>query len=315
LNQYLTCLEECLVYLNAITVGEAVPLARFGGQVHSIFRTACNLRLDDGSLITLLSAGQADLPQGIRLDTQPDFTFDTQDLRAEQRVICESGIVRFASSGLSIDLRKAHVWRVDLTDLRVDLSRPETQRAWGVAWQELQGHRSGLGCDDAVSLSGQRASQAIGALVEATWRLDAQAAGAAAERLIGLGSGLTPSGDDFLVGYLAGLWSMSDEVLPRCEFVSALGAGVSDWLDRTNDISRAFLLHAVHGRASGLLIALVQVIGDGEGIDVVSEVTQAAIRLGHTSGSDGVAGLLLGLAAWQDSLLTGESISVYLKSI
>ncbi len=295
-----------------------MPLERFGGQVHSIFQNACNLRLDDGSLITLLSAGQADLPQGIRLDTEPDFTFDTQDLRPEQRVICESGAVRFANSGLSVDLRKARVWRVDLADFCVDLSRPDARRAWDVCWREVRRHRShleGNHSDDTLSMDSEHASQAIRTLFEASRRLDPDAACAAAERLIGLGSGLTPSGDDFLVGYLAGLWSTSDDVSPRCEFVSALGTGVSDRLDRTNDISRAFLLHAVHGRASGLLIALVQVIGDGEGIEVVSEAAQAAVRLGHTSGADGVAGLLLGLAAWQDSLLTGESISVYLKSI
>ncbi len=62
--------------LQAISVGIGVVHNHFNGFIHSVFHHACNISIDNQSLITLLSSSLGNLPQGIRLDTPSDFTFE-----------------------------------------------------------------------------------------------------------------------------------------------------------------------------------------------------------------------------------------------
>ena len=65
------------MYLNALSIGYAIPRADFDAAVHSVFKSALNLRLaSGGKLLTLVASSEADLPQGIRVDTPDDFSFE-----------------------------------------------------------------------------------------------------------------------------------------------------------------------------------------------------------------------------------------------
>ena len=75
--------------------------------------------------------------------------------------------------------------------------------------------------------------------------------------LIGLGIGLTPSGDDFLCGFLAGL-RLSDG---SSVFLPFLEQHILHTLDRTNEISAAFLRCAVLGQFSAPVHLLTDQIG------------------------------------------------------
>jgi hypothetical protein len=276
--------------LKTITIGCAVPRTDFSGQVHSVFQRACNVGLDNGRLIVLLACGLSDVPHGARLDTPPGFAFDALGLRPGQSFACNAGVAQFEGPALSVDLRTACVWDADLPETRVDISQPASHEAWQAAWDELGSDVEKPGFSEKPGFW----VDSIAGLLAATRSLDAEGASAAAEALIGLGPGLTPSGDDFLVGYLTGLWRAAGPQ-PRA-FASMLGAGIVRRAYRTNDISRAYLGHAAQGRASRVLIDLARAIDQAENVESVRQAARAALRVGSTSGVDGVLGLLLGLA-------------------
>ena len=118
--------------------------------------------------------------------------------------------------------------------------------------------------------------------------------------LIGLGYGLTPSGDDFLVGYMAGLWCTAGVNPFRTRFLTALGSELSEVSRNTNAISCAYLRSASKGNVSEPIAKLAHQLTQPNDMNSVRAATRAALQIGHTSGSDGVLGMLLGCLAWQD---------------
>ncbi|MBH0197507.1 MAG: DUF2877 domain-containing protein, partial [Nitrospira sp.] len=116
--------------------------------------------------------------------------------------------------------------------------------------------------------------------------------------LIGLGPGLTPAGDDFLVGYLAGLWSTANSDTARLRFMASIGAWLSEAASQTNVISQASIQSVVRGNASEPIARLAEQLDRADTIDSVRAETQAALQVGHSSGTDGVTGLLFGCTVW-----------------
>jgi len=99
--------------------------------------------------------------------------------------------------------------------------------------------------------------------------------------LVGLGIGLTPGGDDFLCGVLAGTVLAGREYHP---FSKALRTGIRESLQRTNDISRAFLLCALEGEYGQMIHGFYE-----EGPE---EIFKEARAIGHSSGVDTLCGIL-----------------------
>ena len=261
-------------------------------SVHSIFRRACNLRTDGGGLLALLAPEFGNTPHGIRVSMPAGLAF-TDHLQAGLQAGCRAAVLRIAGSGVAIDLSTAAVWRSELASLRIDLARPTVATAWAVAWRALERRRR-LDRDPLLRTIHQRGL----ALAEASGALDIDAAGNAIEALIGSGPGLTPAGDDLIVGFLAGLFaSQGDDPARRC-FRSALGAAVTAALASTGEISRVYLEHATLGSVTEPLAGLAGAIADGSPPSEVEHVTERALNVGHTSGGDGVLGLLLGIQAW-----------------
>ena len=305
--------------LYALSAGVETPTVCFSGVIHSIFHQACNVSLESDVLLTLISSEKGNLSQGIRLGTPPRFTFLNQ-LRVGQPIACRGGILRISGSELSVDLRTASLWHIDLKGLRVDLRQSDTAQAWAVAWLELEKHRRGNGISAMISAAPvprqksvtspgiktlvQRAVQTVPALIDATRNLQVDSAITAIRPLIGLGPGLTPSGDDFIVGYLAGLWSTAGRDSSRLRFMSSLGAWLSRAEAGTNAISYTYIKSAVNGNVSEPIATLAQRFGQAKSLDSVREATRTALQVGNTSGTDGVQGLLLGSMAWAAPSLT-----------
>ena len=307
--------------LNALSAGVEAPTRCFSGVIHSIFHQACNVSLESDALLTLVSSEKGTPSQGIRLGTPPKFTFLDQ-LRVGQSVACRGGILRISGSELSVDLRTASLWHIDLKGLRIDLHQRDRAQAWTVAWLELGKHRRGNGISAMIAAIPvprqypvtspgiktlvERAVQTVPALIDATSNLQVDAAIIAFRPLIGLGPGLTPSGDDFIVGYLAGLWSTTGSDSSRLRFMSSLGAWLSQAAAGTNVISRTYIKSAINGNVSEPIATLAQRVGQAKSMDSVREAARTALQVGNTSGADGVLGLLLGCIAW-----TAPSLSSY----
>ncbi len=289
-------------------MGYAVPRRGFDAEVHSAFTSAANLRLvRNNRLLTLVAVEEADLPQGIRLNTPQGFSFE--ELRPGESVTCRDGILRCEHAPLTVDLRPARRWKCDLPALAADMDGPSSSAAWQSVEQVLAGRqaRAGTGLPAGQVAAARRLGESVLDLVATTRRYDLAAAARVVAALIGLGSGLTPAGDDFLVGYLAGLWCSAGERTERIRFLFGLGKAVARLSLQTNEISRTYLVHAARGQISSRLAALAEAVCQGERSDRLLEAAEAAIHVGHTSGMESVTGLLLGLSAWDGNLAWGKS--------
>jgi len=293
--------------LFAVSAGIEAPTKRFSGIVHSVFARACNVRLETGALLTMVSSEKSNVPNGLRIETPAQFGFP-DFVRSGEPASCRGGTVRLGRFGLSIDLRTAVCWHLDLSGLRIDLHQQDQAAAWTVAWQTLYAHQRGEtlpAITEAMAWASRnltppvkRAFRTVPALLDATGALHAGEACAAIEPLIGLGPGLTPSGDDFLVGYFAGLWSTAGHDTARRGFLASVGTWLSQAAAHTNEISRATIQSAVRGNLSEPIARLAQRVDRSDNMDNVQAATRAALQIGHSSGTDGVAGLLFGCAAW-----------------
>ena len=116
-------------------------------------------------------------------------------------------------------------------------------------------------------------------------------------QLLGRGPGLTPSGDDLIAGVLAGLWASGCTAAAR-----RIGAEASRLAPgRTTVLSADLLRWAARGHAGTELLAVIAAAGrhpvDRARID---RAAQALLAVGHTSGSDLLAGLVAGLSGSQE---------------
>jgi hypothetical protein len=301
----------------ALSVGAEVPTHCFSGTVHSVFHQACNVKLESHKLLTLLPSEKDNVPHGIRLNSSSQPVF-LELLRVGQPVACRGGILRIDGPDFSVDLRTARPWHIDLKGLQIDLRRCDQAQAWAIAWSELTTYHhnrsdpseirkgfppsEGPSADSKVLL--EQSDGAVPALLQATRDLQFENVKTSVRRLIGLGPGLTPSGDDFLVGYVAGLWCTASNHPSRMQFLAAFNSELSETARNTNEISFVYLRSAAKGHVSEPIATLAQHLKQSSDVSSVRAATQAALQVGHTSGSAGVLGLLLGCIPWQHPSLS-----------
>lgn len=284
--------------LVALRIGTGVPTRPFTGVVRSVFTDAAILTVGD-SLVTLVTASAGGLPGAVTVDVPRGFDF-AGFIAVGAAAASRAGILRFAGSPASIDLRGASHWRSCLRDISLDFGSPATDSAWRSVAAALRAD----GRSDAIT---RLARGDILLLSAATRRFNAKFAQQAAARLVGLGAGATPAGDDLLVGYLAGLWSSTAGVQARAESAANLAAALLDLTRQTNDVSGVYLAAAAAAETSERLAAVVRSIAGGSAPSALAEAAAAAIAVGHSSGAAGVLGLLLGLAAWGPETIFSES--------
>jgi hypothetical protein len=294
------------MHLAALSAGGQAPRGHFNGAVHSVFRQACNIRLDDGRMLALLAPHLGNVPHGVRLDAPAGFVF-SRHLPVSERIGCRADVLRIAS-GFSIDLGSARTWQGELSSARVDLAVPEIARAWRAAWRSLRRGRASAEQTDAMMLTRAVDRQGV-RLARAARALQADEAANALDHLIGRGPGLTPSGDDLITGFLAGLFSTAADDRALRAFLEGFCPTVARAAASTTDISRAYLTQAADGWFAEPLVTLARQICSGADHGAIDSATIAVLRVGHTSGGASVFGLLLGLAAWGSSseLLAGSS--------
>lgn len=293
--------------LTAISSGYAFPTSDFEACVHSVFRQAANLRPANGeTLLTLVAAGESDLPQGMRLATPAGFSFE--DLRVGARVFCQSGLLTIEAASLSIDLNNARPWVCDLPSLGSNLAQAAFKNNWELAWRALNERQAR---EKATIISGdlidpvgpvmsavaRRAGECLRAMLESARRCD-PVDDSILSGLIGLGPGLTPAGDDLLIGLLTGLWCLVGEAEERRLFITSLGEAVTRLSSATNDISRTYLYHAANRQVSSRLERLARALCHAESAGPLLATAEVAMQVGHTSGMDSVSGLLVGLDTW-----------------
>jgi hypothetical protein len=112
-------------------------------------------------------------------------------------------------------------------------------------------------------------------------------------RLIGMGPGLTPSGDDFIGGMMVALHGLGELEICRHLWAPARRCAI----EAGNPIAMAHLEAAAEGLASaGIHRAMATIMAGGTG--VTAETLVNIDRIGHTSGWDTMAGIVMVFDAW-----------------
>ena len=298
--------------LPALTIGSRVAPAG-AGRVRSVYRQACNIELDSGALLSLLSAALGNLPHGIRF-ALPEPQDLREWLRPGQAVVHESSHLRIAQAGVTIELSRASRWSCELS--ACDMYATPVAQAMLAALAVLREHSARGGFAPLVLNDADPGSPLARAMRRRLWgslplldramaSLDAPLAAKALEQLAGLGPGLTPSGDDFIVGYLVALHSRCrlEPVLPP--FLDGLISPLARVAAASNPISRQFILNALEGECAEGLAAVVAAVAAHDQQRARATAERLAC-LGHSSGCDSLLGLLYGL---QPSLVLGSAPS------
>ncbi len=285
----------------------------FAGRLHSVFRRALNL-VAAGPLITIADARLGELPNGLHVSLEPDFSFLGAALRPDMPIRGNGSRLEIAGSDLVIDLADATIfpaqrvvagpllpWGARLARLRaaqVAGARLASPQGLGPLWPHVEALVSAetLRLEPGPSDPLCRAAQpAVWALAGSLRGCDAQQARSAAEQLAGLGYGLTPSGDDLLTGF-AGALALLGEHIPAGPSLAALvPAIVAAGRERTNIIAYTYLEAASRGEISSVLHRyLSALVTDAEpGIETA---TRNLFAVGGTSGMELALGALMG--AW-----------------
>jgi hypothetical protein len=255
----------------------------------------------------LLISYHYELPQGIRI-TANDLSL--QSLTVNLRATLSGGILCFDSSPFTVDLHGASIWKCRVPELQGNMASLAAQEGWSTTWdllnREQRINNTDIVADDlfqsgAGSRLSQRISRSMMQLIAAIERFDIEEAISASEKMIGLGPGVTPAGDDLLIGLLAGWWGLAGGNQARLNFIHSFGDGLMKLSKLTGEISRTYMYHATRGQFSSSLSNLAEAIITGGD---VTHTLQEAARVGHSSGTDSVTGLLMGLSVWNNPFET-----------
>ncbi len=113
--------------------------------------------------------------------------------------------------------------------------------------------------------------------------------------LLGLGPGLTPSGDDLLAGIMIAWHQIGARRASR--HVGKLLLEACAARTRTTPISQAHLMAAAKGYGAAPLHCLLNAVAANSQAEL-ADALDAAAKIGHSSGLDAIAGMVLALNAW-----------------
>ena len=279
------------------------------GRVLALFQRSFYLDLEPAdpgrTLVCIAAAELHDGPLTLRVELgEQGLAWCDLGLAIGQRLALGAAEIRLGP-GARIDLRDLPLWQ------------PETSAGPPADWpgaRRLLERRSCLGQGLArlvldrerapANATERLAAAPLGALREALGealagppdRLPTAAADAALD-LLGLGPGLTPSGDDLLAGMLLAL-----DWLARPDLVAAIGARLlAAAAERTTRISRAHLAAASTGQGAAPLHDLLAALASPDP-DSLDPALERISRIGHSSGCDGIAGIVLVMDALAASL-------------
>lgn len=278
-------------------LADLLPTDGRNGLVHSVHERVVNVLTPDGLLCCLSTADLDDAPRTIRI---PADAWSRITWREGDAVCFLPGELRHhgTCAVTTVALAAATRWEPVEVDLST-LSPAHLRDAAAVIERHLLPpvNRSPFETASADELA--RRTDLLGSAIRAH---DPAATTTAARSLIGLGFGLTPTGDDILTG-LAVLAAAGGMHLATA--VPALAAAV-DGTDGvpletlTTPVSAVTLTEAVTGRARARVHELVAAIAADPVAPALADAVLRVREIGHTSGTDVLTGIRLGLVIEAD---------------
>ena len=272
------------------------------GEVLVSFRRSCYLQTCAGEVFCLADEGlgRGPLTISVRLPEQADLPA----LGVLEKTPCQLEDDHLRVATLVLELGGVEVWAPPVPsnfadkllfrrtrELTTHISSLVPADGLGPLLPHLQTLASGqyLAIDQLAPVSALAAT-AIQDLANGLVAGDVIRTEAGARGLLGLGPGLTPSGDDLLVGLLLALHAARSYMAPPLSEVVVAHAPLM-----TGIISESMLKQASLGFGNEASHQLINALFEGQPEDEVLRKVDALTSVGHTSGWDTLAGILLGL--------------------
>ncbi|WP_267934114.1 DUF2877 domain-containing protein [Paenibacillus profundus] len=278
---------------------------RPSGYVHSIFENGINLAMGD-ALVFVGTAKNGRLPFGIHMGQESVRRLRFY-VRRNDVIAGTPDIIQFhhPTYPLTLDLSQAVPFRNEIRAERYRMNRDlfhvcsfmETCLSWGVPtgldveWDRFLAHD--YMPDDPQYVTVQHAEQLLDALLSGEVRVIESHL----RYFLGRGKGLTPSGDDFLVGLLA-VHRLTEAFHPA--FLTIL-RHIVEREAITTDVSKAYLLHALHGRFSDTVTQVLNAMITEDTSHFQAKLAQL-LHTGHSSGIDtafGIANAIIALRRYE----------------
>jgi hypothetical protein len=282
------------------------------GTIHSVFRQAINITLDD-TVLTLLGDKLPRMPNSVQLpsDVLEELTLC---LQPGMDVRVGSGRLLIPAYDFSLRLPETPPWepRPEMAACHWHRKTVAQHTSLLVRYLIDQHQQEGLAPLLEPLLLGQQVQETpltsmalpkLRMLVQAGWRRDTTGIEEATRGLAGLGPGLTPSGDDVLGGFASVMVLLSSHLsadsAPRDHLAATIAAVARP---RTTMLSGVLLAHAACGEVAEhlgkLLLALALTTEEQAGASpAILRAADHLLAFGSTSGSDTLLGVLLGLRA------------------
>ncbi len=264
---------------------EGLKKSEKSGKVHSIYKNVVNLFIDE-QIFSIHNSKIPMTPLSIIIDDELDMK--------------PGDVVLFVKRGFKIgnelvEYEKAKLWNpcieklIDFQQCRAGL---EAVKASLIEYKGNTGY-----ADSAIEPMGEKDDFLTAILRKRVWELKKNFSKESLENMnvwepffkenIGAGIGLTPSGDDFIIGLLFAIKCSGNN-----EIFEKLVETIVKNIERTNDISGAFLKCACKGEFGEKLHDLLSAIADSKK-SLKYEVENIA-STGHSSGVDTLNGIIIG---------------------
>ncbi len=277
------------------------------GRVHSVYTRTINIVLHK-KIVALQPYGLQKTPMTISVQ-EDDKAFNRLKIRRNDRVVlCKNYL---SINRYRFDIRNYQLWdpKLDYLDLQLeDIDRQTIKYLSDLL--KVYGSREGLrdialflvlknfsntfagsGNNKSLLAKGLSMTNNLFALLK---RGEVDRAVETMGGFIGLGPGLTPSGDDFLVGFISILLIVETNMALINEFRLKLISKIASLLNKTTFLAGEFLKYSCKREFCQVFHDFFTALEE-KNTNKILISTMAFIKLGHSSGSDSLSGIITGL--------------------
>jgi hypothetical protein len=279
--------EPTLLQFQSISIGpETATLRenRIGGRVLAVLHNALYVG-GNNWILGIVGEDAPDGPISVRVHHLPQLLTSVEGRDGASVEVTLQGIS--IGNVVRIDWGNAEQWQPPFPSLlrAMETTNPAASRLAAL----LSGTR--ISADNSNPLF-KHISSALTAFALTAQQCDSTGAAQALVALLGLGPGLTPTGDDIVAGLLACLvWRARLAELPA-SFVECLTDVIeAEAPERTNRVSACLLHYACRGILYAPAMDLGSALLAGK-VDQVDAPARSLLKIGATTGSDLVVGLL-----------------------
>ncbi len=300
--------------LSATSIGSTAATRIMGrriiGRVHSVFSGAIDIIMPGGSMISVVREEVGRGPINIVTDFPAGRSMTELGVESNQAVLGVNEEILIGGDILLISMRDAKLYEPEKDFLPSLRSSSEIRANLAIVARMAtrRGRHEGLGgLIELLISTGTKMKHPKGlnsfsrlALPKVRFLLRTIRSGRTSDLgmevrdLVGLGPGLTPSTDDMLAGLMATLALIAHNLGGNGKRVQTInGRIVRNARKRTTTLSQEYLTHAGMGETNEHFLELIKKILTGRP-EEVKDATQAVLKVGETSGTDTVLGILLG---------------------